>query len=87
MQASLSGSLPPEASAEAVAEYPTILASFQRESLAKLEQLIKPFLGELADYLFDLSTQVRHSSSDQNILLVDDSAPILPPLFKRQAVW
>ena len=50
-----------------LAEYPVILDMLKRDSLVKLEQLLKPFLSDLANYLFDLSTQVRHSSSDQNI--------------------
>ena len=47
--------------------YPAILDALKRDSLAQLEQLMKPFLSDLANHLFDLSTQVRHSSSDQNI--------------------
>mgnify|MGYP003630452851 FL=1 len=50
-----------------LAEYPAILDTFRHDSLVQLDQLLKPFLSELANYLFDLSTQVRHSSSDQNI--------------------
>ena len=41
--------------------------SFQADSLVRLEKLLKPFLVDLANFLFDLSTQVRHSSSDQNV--------------------
>jgi diguanylate cyclase (GGDEF)-like protein len=52
---------------ERMAEYPAILDFLKRDSLAQLEQLMRPFLSDLANYLFDLSTQVRHSSSDQNI--------------------
>ena len=52
---------------EVLATYPPILEAFQRESLERLAELLKPFAAELANYLFDLSTQVRHSSSDQNI--------------------
>ncbi|MEM8560767.1 MAG: DUF1631 family protein [Pseudomonadota bacterium] len=48
-------------------ELAAIADDFKRRSLSKLGQLMKPFLGDLADFLFDLSTQVRHSSSDQNI--------------------
>jgi diguanylate cyclase (GGDEF)-like protein len=44
-----------------------ILRTLRSHSLAQMERLLKPFLADLANYLFDLSTQVRHSSSDQNI--------------------
>ncbi len=46
---------------------PSILESFQADSLGRLEKLLKPFLVDLANFLFDLSTQVRQSSSDQNV--------------------
>ncbi len=67
IHASLAASPRAQTSPETLAEYPDILMSFQRESLDQLEKLIKPFMSELANYLFDLSTQVRHSSSDQNV--------------------
>jgi len=41
--------------------------ALRRHSLAQMEKRLKPFLVDLANYLFDLSTQVRHSSSEQNI--------------------
>lgn len=44
-----------------------ILQALRRHSLAEMQRRIKPFLADLANYLFDLSTQVKHSSSDQNI--------------------
>ena len=44
-----------------------ILQALRRHSLAEMEKRLKPFLADLANYLFDLSTQVRHSSSEQNI--------------------
>ncbi|MBP6681879.1 MAG: DUF1631 family protein [Halioglobus sp.] len=46
---------------------PSTLELFQAESLGRLEKLLKAFLVDLANFLFDLSTQVRHSSSDQNV--------------------
>ncbi|MGL4564243.1 MAG: hypothetical protein ACRCVD_03040, partial [Halioglobus sp.] len=46
---------------------PTTLERFQADSLGRLEKLLKPFLVDLANFLFDLSTQVRQSSSDQNV--------------------
>lgn len=52
---------------EELTEYSVILDMLKRDSLIQLDQLLKPFLSELANFLFDLSTQVRHSSSDQNI--------------------
>jgi len=52
---------------EELREYSVILDMLKRDSLIQMDQLRKPFLSELANYLFDLSTQVRHSSSDQNI--------------------
>jgi len=67
LQSTLSGSPDDDSAPEVRAQYPQILSAFQRDSLARLEPLLKPFLSELADYLFDLSTQVRHSSSDQNV--------------------
>ncbi len=45
----------------------TTLDRFQADSLGRLEKLLKPFLVDLANFLFDLSTQVRQSSSDQNV--------------------
>ncbi len=65
--ASLGGAAQPAASAAALARYAVILENLERESLARLEKLLKPFLKNLADHLFDLSTEIRHSSSDQNI--------------------
>jgi diguanylate cyclase (GGDEF)-like protein len=44
-----------------------ILQTLRRHSLGEIEQRLKPFLADLANYLFDLSTQVKHSSSEQNI--------------------
>ena len=43
------------------------LRSMRGHSLAEMERRLKPFFSDLANYLFDLSTQVRHSSSEQNI--------------------
>ncbi|MEM8661385.1 MAG: DUF1631 family protein, partial [Pseudomonadota bacterium] len=63
----LSGADVPHDTVHTPDELAAIAAEFQRVSLAEIEQLMKPFLSELADFLFDLSTQVRHSSSDQNI--------------------
>jgi hypothetical protein len=57
----------PASGSQASGDYAEILEELRDQSLVKLEALLKPFLGELADYLFDLSTQIRHSSSDQNI--------------------
>jgi len=45
----------------------TTLESFQADSLGRLEKLLKPFLVDLANFLFDLSTELRQSSSDQNV--------------------
>ena len=67
IQMSLTGARQSADTPEELAEYPAILESLKRDSLAQLEQLMKPFLSDLANHLFDLSTQVRHSSSDQNI--------------------
>ena len=66
---SLKASVEIPAAPESLADsgYTSLLDSLKRDSLTQLEQLMKPFLSDLADYLFDLSTQVRHSSSDQNI--------------------
>jgi diguanylate cyclase (GGDEF)-like protein len=49
------------------ADYPRMLDALRSHSLGQLEQLLKPFFTDLANYLFDLSTQVRQSSADQNI--------------------
>ncbi len=65
--ARLSGAIAKPATPEIAAGYVQILDSLRERSLAQLEPLIKPFLSDLANYLFDLSTQVKHSSSDQNI--------------------
>ena len=59
--------VPPAPESLADSGYTSILDSLKRDSLTQLEQLMIPFLSDLADYLFDLSTQVRHSSSDQNV--------------------
>ena len=67
IQASLAGHARPTESAATLARYPVILETLERESLERMEKLLKPFLKDLADYLFDLSTQVRQSSTDQNI--------------------
>lgn len=48
-------------------EYAAILESFRADSLGLMEKLLKPFLVDLANFLFDLSTQVRHSSTEQNV--------------------
>ncbi|MFC1578807.1 DUF1631 family protein [Pseudomonadota bacterium] len=44
-----------------------ILRALRQHSLAGIERRLKPFLTDLANYLFDLSTQVKHSSSEQNV--------------------
>ena len=67
MHASLGGATPPAAAAANQERAPAILESFRKDSLEQLERLFKPFLSDLANQLFDLSTQVRHSSSDQNV--------------------
>lgn len=55
-------------SAEPVpAQYREIFESIRAQSLKQMEQRLKPFLADLANYLFDLSTQVRHTSKDQNV--------------------
>jgi diguanylate cyclase (GGDEF)-like protein len=48
-------------------EYEQLLDALQRRCLNQLEQRLKLFFADLANWLFDLSTQVKHSSSDQNI--------------------
>ena len=67
VHASLAAARSEPGQAAAPGGYPAILQSFQRDCLGQLEKLLKPFLTDLANYLFDLSTQVRQSSSDQNI--------------------
>jgi len=67
IQASLAAGPKSRASTQELARYSTVLESLQRESLERMEKLLKPFLKNLADHLFDLSTQIRHSSSAQNI--------------------
>ena len=47
--------------------YGAALEQLKRDSLSRLDKLFRPFLTELADQLFDLSTRVRHSSSEQNV--------------------
>jgi len=67
IKASLAAGRKSRASADELARYSTVLESLEKESLERMENLLKPFLKNLADHLFDLSTQIRHSSSDQNI--------------------
>lgn len=63
----LEATAPAPAATAAQPAPPTALENFQADSLGRLEKLLKPFLVDLANFLFDLSTQVRHSSSDQNV--------------------
>lgn len=67
IHARLNRAVPPAAGPGDASRYPAILQVFRQDSLERMENLVKPFLGDLANYLFDMSTQVRHSSSDQNV--------------------
>ena len=79
----------PRASADDLARYSTVLESLEQDSLERMEKLLKPFLQNLADHLFDLSTQVRHSSSEQNIFydatvaIRRNSAPLASGIVER----
>jgi diguanylate cyclase (GGDEF)-like protein len=48
-------------------EYAPIFKTLRDRSLEHLNQRLTLFFADLANWLFDLSTQVKHSSSDQNI--------------------
>ncbi len=67
IQAALGESDQPSSGAVDRTGYASALEQLERESLSRLEKRLKPFVGELADHLFDLSTRVRQSSSEQNI--------------------
>jgi len=48
-------------------EYAQLLRLLRADCLKQLDRSLKAFLPELANHLFDISTQVRHSSTEKNI--------------------
>ncbi len=60
-----SAAQPPEAAGQG--EYAQLLRLLRADCLKQLDRQLKAFLPEVANHLFDISTQVRHSSTQKNI--------------------
>lgn len=57
----------PNVMVAASAEFSELLSALQEQSLSRLENLLKPFLKELKDYLLDLSSRTKQPKAGQNL--------------------